>query len=210
MQGSGKNTIAEELRRLHGFAHFDGDLWALGHNPLAPAGSKRVEMPPEFKTRYDQLSSFLLKFRSSDDVKDEPAAWQPFYRAMCEDVLRAQKQLAGVKPGLVVTHAVYLASMRAFIKQLLGAEAVVLVLQMPAEVAITRVAKRCAEQYVQMGKSVDEWAGLLRANQAGYQDCTAAEKGKGILAIPDDSAGVKSVLAKVEQVLGLTHAVTTD
>lgn len=210
MQGSGKSTIAEQLRVSHGFAHFDGDLWALGHDPLAPPGEqKRVEMSPDFKSRYDRLSSFLLKFRTNDSVPDDPSAWQPFYKAMCEDVLCVQKQLAGVKTGLVVTHAVYLPSMRTFIKQLLGDEAVMLILQMPPEVAILRVAERCATQYAKMGKSVEEWSVMLRANQAGYRDCTSAEKSRGVVVVFDDSSGAEVVFSKVEQVLGLTHPIDT-
>eukprot|EP00462_Mataza_sp_D1_P000128 CAMPEP_0175090302 /NCGR_PEP_ID=MMETSP0086_2-20121207/1264_1 /TAXON_ID=136419 /ORGANISM="Unknown Unknown, Strain D1" /LENGTH=227 /DNA_ID=CAMNT_0016362903 /DNA_START=20 /DNA_END=703 /DNA_ORIENTATION=- len=212
-QGSGKTTLAEELRTAHDFTHFDGDLWAAGADPIVGnykdklEEQKRPEVSAEHKGHCDQLNAFLVKFRANENTEDEPDSWQPFYRAMSQDVLSVRSQLAAGSPGVVVTHAVYRQSMRDYIQKLLGEDSLVLALQPPLDVATKRAANRCVIQYSMMKKSFDEWIEILHPNRSGYQICKAGDNLRTVIIEDDGSAGVKEVLSMVEEKLDLRSAV---
>lgn len=174
-QGAGKNALADALAASHPPAlHFDGDVWALGFDPTlgpAPPPEAKVEDDAMFKERLAAISTFLAKFREApSDVVDEPSAWQPFYRALCDDVRRLSAREGRT---VIVTHSVYRRSMRAFVREQLGAT--LLFLDPPPELALARAGARCAVQYAAAGKSAEEWAALLRPNSAGFEDVTSEE-----------------------------------
>lgn len=219
--GSGKTSVAEELRSKHGFVHFDGDLWASGANPVAgdykaKLGEQAVPSAgPEHKERFTAYCNFLLKLRTdasqgesdSADVVDEPEAWRPFFTAFCEAVQRCRATLGdgdgNESPTLVVSYSIYLQSMRDFVRTALGENTTLLVLQLPREVALERIASRCVEQYAQVGKSVEEWKSMLQPNQAGFQDEVRGSEPGTVVVQDDGSLERAQVVAMVEKSLQL-------
>ena len=82
-----------------------------------------------------------------------------------------------------------------------------MVVDPPAGLALERAAKRCAEQYSAMGKSVAEWAEMLKMNSAGFQayDPEAEEGEVDALVLKNDGTerSVQELLASAEALLGL-------
>jgi adenylate kinase family enzyme len=218
LQGSGKTTLAEELKARHGFVHFDGDLWASGANPITgdyetKLGEQKVPgMSAAHKEKFTDLCNFLVKLRGATTADggdvDEPKAWQPFFAAFCEAVEACRSSLEPDSPGLVVSYSVYLRSMREFVLRELNCKTDrILVLQVPSEVAVERAGNRCVEQYAQIGKSLEEWKEMLLPNQAGYQAAGGAGEAEpeALLVLDDDgSLDRDQVVDKAEAALGLT------
>lgn len=218
-QGAGKTAVAEALKAEHGFAHFDGDAWALGADPLGNEGGCERQDPAlaeAFKERMSKLTAFLMKFRAEGATPaDEPEAYTPFYKAMCADALEAATTLSPHQPGLIVTHAVYRRTMRDFIMQQLGCggnggssgdfAVKFACLVSPPEVASERAAVRCVAQYTGANMSVEEWVALLLPNRAGFQEVSPAEEARGVVTVTNDASleGLDALLARVEKAIGL-------
>ena len=134
---------------------------------------------------------------------DEPEAWQPFYAAMCADAVKMNAKAA---TGVLVSHSLFRRAQHAFVREQLGDAGLFLVLDPPPALALERAAKRCAEQYSAMGKSVEEWVGMLEMNSAGFQDYDPDDDGEvnGLVLKNDGSErSVSELLASAESLLGL-------
>lgn len=191
-QGAGKTALANELARAHGFVHLDGDLWS---------------GQPAVRDSLNALCAFMVKYRSaeSEEVADEPEAWQPFYAAMCEEAIKINATAAG---GVLVSHSLFRRAHRKFVQEQLGDAGFFLVIDPPAELALTRAAKRCAEQYSAMGKSVDEWVGMLEVNSAGFQAYEPEADGEVRALVLKNDGTERTVLelrASAEALLGLSN-----
>ena len=109
--------------------------------------------------------------------------------------------------GVLVSHSLFRRAQRAFVKEQLGDAGLFLVLDPPPALALERAAKRCAEQYSAMGKSVEEWVGMLEMNSAGFQDYDPDDDGEvnGLVLKNDGSErSVSELLASAESLLGLS------
>ena len=195
LQGAGKSALAEALKTKHGFAHFDGDLWSLGADPL---GGDRPQLQGKeaevLQERKKSITEFLLKFRAEEaSVADEPQAYSPFYEAMCTDALAVASALPPDHPGLIVAHAVYRRSMRDFIRDKLSTSSfsvTYLEITTPVpDVATERAAQRCVAQYAAMDKKVEEWMTLLQPNRSGYQEVLEEEMTDGMVTVINDAGG---------------------
>ena len=81
-----------------------------------------------------------------------------------------------------------------------------MVVDPPAGLALERAARRCTEQYSAMGKSVAEWAEMLKMNSAGFQAYDPEAEGEvDALVLKNDGAerSVQELLASAEALLGL-------
>lgn len=189
-QGAGKTALANGLAAAHGLVHLDGDLW-----------SGRAEIEESRAS----LCEYMVKYRgaSSGSVADEPEAWKPFYAAMCAE---AATMNAGSTTGVLVSHSLFRRAQRAFVKERLGDACLFLVLDPPPALALERAAKRCAEQYSAMGKSIKEWVGMLEMNSAGFQDYDPDDKEEvDALVLKNDGSerSVSELLCSAESLLGL-------
>jgi len=211
-QGSGKTTLVAALASARDdLVHFDGDVWALGFDPTlgpTPPPESKVANEAEFRERHAAISAFLAKFRDATgdaEVGEEPAAWQPFYAAMCDDAISTSDRSGG--KTVVVVHSVYRRAMRAFIKDRLGPRCGgIIFVNPPPAVAIQRAAARCAGQYAAMGKTVEEWATLLGPNSAGFQRPTSDEikelSGVSAVLVLDSTGDIETLRKQAEAALG--------
>mmetsp|Transcript_14299 Transcript_14299/g.28483 ORF Transcript_14299/g.28483 Transcript_14299/m.28483 type:complete len:207 (+) Transcript_14299:104-724(+) len=189
-QGAGKSAVANELAAAHGFDHLDGDVWS---------------NQPEVKGLLTALCDHMIKYRGAEQgsVADEPEAWQPFYSAMCAEAVNMNSTAPA---GLLVSHSLFRRAHRAFVQEQLGDQCIFLVLDPPPALALERAAKRCAEQYSAMGKSVDDWVGMLKMNSDGFQDYEPEVEGEvDALLLKNDGTerSVSELLASAEALLGL-------
>lgn len=187
-QGAGKTALSNSLAEAHDFTHLDGDSWS---------------GQPEVKEPLTSLCEFMMKYRQSENVEDEPEAWQPFYAAMCVEAIAMN---AAATNGVLVSHSLFRRAHRTFVREKLGEAGLFLVLNPPAELALERAATRCAKQYETMGKSVEDWVGMLRVNSAGFQDYEPEADGEvEAFVLKNDGAekSVEELLAKAEVILGL-------
>ena len=139
-----------------------------------------------------------------DSVTDEPEAWQPFYAAMCAEAL---KMNASATAGVLVSHSLFRRSHRAFVMKKLGEAGLMLVLDPPPALALVSAAKRCAQQYSTLGKSVEEWVGMLQMNSAGFQDYEPEAHGEVhalVLKNDGEERSVAELLGSAEALLGLS------
>ena len=85
---------------------------------------------------------------------------------MCD---AAVKMNATSTTGVLVSHSLFRRAHRAFVKEQLGDAGLFLVISPPPALELERAAERCTKQYTTMGKSVDEWVGMLEINSAVIQ-----------------------------------------
>jgi gluconate kinase len=190
-QGSGKTALSNALAAAHGLVHLDGDAW-----------SNR----PEVKDSLTALCTHMIKYRGADpgSVEDDPGAWQPFYAGMCEAALKLNTP-AAAPAGVIVSHSLFRRTHRNFVKEQLGAQGLLMVLEPPAMLALERAAKRCAEEYKALGKTVEEWIGMLEMNSAGFEPYDASTEGEAeaLVLANETERSVEELLSSAEALLGL-------
>jgi len=190
--------VANGLAAKYGFVHLDGDTWSCR---------------PEVKELRAALTAYMMKYRdekneTKNNISDEeePDAWQPFYKAMCEEAIKINN--ASNTKGVLVSHSLFRASHRAFVKECLGQAGLLLILTPPPPLALRRAAIRCADQYSTMGKTVDEWMDMLAINSAGFQEYDPESETKiaeSALILKNDGTEqtVAELVASAEKLLGL-------
>ena len=116
--GCGKTTAGEGLRTSRGFAHFDGDVWASGGDPLLQTGIPDAAMMAnasadavERRALFAELGATFGDMFEGKSVELE--RWLPFHRAICQAVRAAW--LASDK-SMVVSFSVYRRDVRDFIR----------------------------------------------------------------------------------------------
>ena len=189
-QGAGKTTLSNALAAAHGLVHLDGDVW-----------SNR----PEVKDSLAAVCAHMIKYRGADpgSVEDDPGAWQPFYAGMCQAALQINTP-AAAPAGVIVSHSLFRRTHRNFVKEQLGANGLFVVLEPPATLALERAAKRCAGEYKALGKTVEEWIGMLEMNSAGFEPHDADHEGEvEALVLRNETEGVRHLLSSAEALLGL-------
>lgn len=158
------------------------------------------------KASLTALCEHLVKYRGAElgEVKDEPESWQPFYFSLCEEALKMNGP-ATAPAGVLVSHSLYRRAHRAFIKETLGEAGLLLLLEPPSRLALERAAKRCAGEYTALGKTVEEWVGMLELNSAGFEpyDAEAVGEAEALVLANRTEGSVAELLSSAETLLGL-------
>jgi len=157
--GAGKTTLAEGLKKHHGFIHFDGESWMCGMDPVAqsavtPSAEVMANVPPERAALGKDLNS---RCYSKISAGEEPVreSYERFYSAMLEDVRARRAESPG--QDMVVSHAPYLRAMRDFCRAELGGDLTVLVINADVAVLRERVKVRLETFATAQNKSLEEF-----------------------------------------------------
>lgn len=141
LSASGKTSLGERLKasRPDDWIHFDGDTWMAGGDPVQESGHVVVGLsgdPKDGQTlqqqqqqhKYTPLATLkdALSQAQTDGYgrlfKNQPpdyAAFERFYGLMCDDVAKVvnEQEDDHANKSIVLTHSVYCAQTRSFIKQ---------------------------------------------------------------------------------------------
>ena len=107
--GAGKTTLGQNLASKYGFAHYDGDVYYCGGDPVADAGSfiGREGASYDLKEQWGIVETNYGKLFAGEDVPVEEwiPALEPLCRSVAETYPRHQKDMA-------VTFSIYTRSVR--------------------------------------------------------------------------------------------------
>lgn len=150
--GSGKSTIAGELKKTGNFIFYEGDCFMFHLNPYrdtAPNGAgggspllpERLKGIPRGRIQVCKraLNDGFMKISQGASV--DFSVWADFYKELCADVLRERERLG---PGwnFVIANAVYTVQTRDLVRQILGPELKFVVLDIDVELQSERIASR--------------------------------------------------------------------
>lgn len=150
--GSGKTTISELLRDTGDYVYYEGDCFMFHLNPYTDtvpngAGGGTPLLPERLKdlpaernaTCKRALNEGFLKIVHGRDVPF--SIWEDFYLELCADVKRERERLG---PGwnFVVAQAVYTRQARDLIRDQLGPDLSLVVLDVDKELQAERLAGR--------------------------------------------------------------------
>lgn len=124
LSGSGKTTVGELLKKNSGYLHFNVDVWAFGGDPIVesdavPDPMMMAKRNPEVKDLFDcMISNGFARLAAGETVPLD--AWTPFFSRLCVAVNTARA--ADPTKCMVVTFSVYQKQVRQFIREQLGAD----------------------------------------------------------------------------------------
>lgn len=207
-QGAGKSVVANGLAAKHGFAHLDGDEWSCRED-VKDTRTALCECMVKYRDRDSDGTDGRSGVVDDDEENAAASSWRPFYVAMCAEAIKMSNDVSPEGGVVLVSHSLYRRSQRAFVAKQLGAtRCLFLVVAPPPEVALRRAAERSAEQYKAMGKTVEEWAGMLEVNSAGFQEYdpeAEEEVANALVLVNDDGTTVADLLSTAENLLGLSQ-----
>jgi len=179
---SGKTTLGEAFKSLDDFIHFDGDQFSHGNDAVLCSGQvidgkHKVKRSKKLEESYMKCMKDGYEALFSGKSPDL-SAWTPFYSLLCAEVKRMRGKYAD--KHVVVTHAIYLRSIRDLIRETLGEEVLFIILNPPVNVlgdrAVKRVleyakkAKQTPQQYLHgWGIDLDEIHGMTVRNSKGFE-----------------------------------------
>lgn len=220
--GAGKTTLAEGLKKHHGFVHFDGESWMCGLDPIAESA---VTPTAEMLTQVSPERSALAKDMAANcynkiSAGEEPAhsAYENFYGAMLTDVRACRAEIDG--RDMVISHAPYLRIMRDYCRAELGEELTVLVINAPVALLQDRVKKRLETFAAAQGKSLEEFImhgnipgkdtfeermQAMMANIRGLSEAVTQEEPNTFELMVTSDTGPDAVLAAACARLGITE-----
>ena len=173
--GMGKTTTAKILQEKEGFVNYEGDCFMFGMNPYvgaAPEGSSHFGtralsgIPQE---RLDVCRKTLTygytKLLKGEKV--EVDIWEDFYNLFCEDILKERKKLGG---RWVVNQAVYTRTARDIIRNRMGDDLILIVLESGEDdLQIDRLARRALGEEEVTEEALDESKKKMEAF-SGYHE----------------------------------------
>lgn len=179
---AGKTTLGEAFNTLDNYIHFDVDHFTNGKDPVLDS-NKIMEKKDELQRSNALMVAVELSkkhgFQALFDGKStDLAVWTPFYSLVCDEVKRTRVQFED--KHIVITHAVYLRSVRDYIRETLGGEVTFLILNTSTNLLpvrgvnrISEIAKRnkqTPQQYLDQWqvKLEDIHAKMVR-NQRGFE-----------------------------------------
>ena len=150
--GLGKSTTAQLLSRKEGYVYYEGDCFWFILNPYIPSDVKEPSlamMKQNFlsgvpQARIDDCGTAEAEFTKMMEGKEsEPAKFRKLYTLMAEDVLRERKRIGG---DWAVAQAVPTRELRDYIRGIIGAELIFVVLHMSKEDQEARVKNRHGDE----------------------------------------------------------------
>jgi gluconate kinase len=124
LSGSGKTTTGERLKKDSDYLHFNVDVWVFGGDPVAesaavPDPAMMAKQDPEIKKLFDDMiANGFRKLAAGETVPLD--VWTPFFSRLCTAVNDVRK--LNPNKNLVVTFSAYTKQVRNFIREQLGAD----------------------------------------------------------------------------------------
>jgi len=148
LSGMGKTTTAKVLQETEGFVNYEGDCFLYGLNPYvgaAPEGSSFFGTRP--LSGMSQKRKDVCKAALYDGYTEimkgnpvDPKIWEDMYELLCEDILKGRAKIGG---NWIVGQAVYTRAARDFIRNKLGDDLIMVVLESGEEnLQLQRLANR--------------------------------------------------------------------
>jgi len=173
LSGIGKTTTAKLLQEKEGFVNYEGDCFLMGLNPYVGASAKGAS---HFGTRpltgISKERSAICRLAVEKGYMEiimkgnpvDPKIWEDFYKLLCEDILKERVKLGG---RWVVNQAVYTKAAREVIRNKLGDDLTIIVLESGEEdLQMERLAKRQLGEG-EVSKEAKEAAKKKMANYTG-------------------------------------------
>lgn len=179
---AGKTSLGQAFKSM-GFVHFDADQFAHGNDPIKDAG-KPHDPRDKLKRSKELEAAFTLCTKQGFEAlfngeSPDLSVWTPFFSMLCVEVGRARDKYKD--KDMVVTYAVYLRSIRDYIRKTLKNENVTfLILNPPPALLADRGMKRVLEvaekarktpqQYLQeWGIDLDQIKGMQFRMTNGFE-----------------------------------------
>jgi len=147
--GLGKSTTAQLLSRLHGWRYYEADCFFSLRNPYIPPHVDNPSMAQVSQSKFvgegvDQrralaktLNEVFENVMGGKDYDED--LLEEGYRAMCQDILQERARLGG---DWAVAGVLFSRRLRQFVRQQLGPELQVVVLDMSLEEQVARITTR--------------------------------------------------------------------
>jgi len=134
LSGMGKTTTAKLLQEKEGFVNYEGDCFLHGLNPYvgaAPEGSSFFGTRPlsGMSQKRKDICKTALEEGYMEVMKGnpvDPKIWEDMYDLLCEDILKGRAKIGG---NWIVGQAVYTRASRDFIRNKLGSDLTMVVLE---------------------------------------------------------------------------------
>ena len=96
-------------------------------------------------------------FKLNVDEKPNLNVWIPFYKLLCDEVLKIKKKYPS--KNIIITQSVYIYEVRKYIRDYLGNNLLFIILNTDSNLLVERIIERHSAQAKELGQTFEEYQG---------------------------------------------------
>lgn len=194
--GIGKSTVSLNLKNEYDYVLYEGDCFAAGFNPYVgsapkattPHGTRKLSGIPEERTLVCQRFQEESIKKSKMGCPVDADVSKQFYELMCDDISNERLKYGG---NWVINHGLYTKLAREVVKQKLGSNLQLIVLEMSSEHQAKRFIKnnpnhsKISDEDIYK-KMLEEKRSQIEISRRGYESVDKSEANVLEVAVTDE------------------------